>query len=255
MIYGAAGYTGRQASQHAKELGLNVMLSDPDDAEVKKLGLELELPCCSFNIEVDDADIIAFSGLTAVLNYERPGRYAVRPLMQECIKYGVHYLDVSAELGCYRIAESLDREAQAANVMLLLGCCGSVSTLGHLTQHVLDHNSQSKQTSVDGALHIPGEMSSGSTMTTSAITEQFQGWSAELAVRTADKQLHNFKDESVRHEVLHSINGYTAPQAAILAAKRVLSGTYKAGLQIPAEVFGPDFLTCVEGCTRLKGYN
>ena len=252
MIYGAAGYTGRQASQYAKEVGLNVMLSDPDDAEVKKLGLELELPCCSFNIEVDDADIIAFSGLTAVLNYEGPGRYAVRPLMQECIKYGVHYLDVSAELDHYQIAESLEKEAQAANVMLLLGCCGSVSTLGHLTQHVLDHNSQSKQTSVDGALHIPGEISPGSTIA-STITEQFQGWSAELAFRTADKQLHWFKDVGVQQEVLHSINGYTTPQASILAAKRVLSGTYKAGLQIPAEVFGPDFLTCVEGCTTLKG--
>jgi short subunit dehydrogenase-like uncharacterized protein len=104
--------------------------------------------------------------------------------MDKCIKHGVHYLDISAELDSYRVAESLDKEAQVANVMLLPGCGGSVAILGCLTKHVLDRNSTSKPTGVDAAVHIVGTRSRGSARSAAASTtgKCFQRRDGELEV-------------------------------------------------------------------------
>ena len=162
MMYGATGYTGRLASKYAKVLGLKVLLAGRDEVRVTRLAGELQFACCAFDLESDGADDYISSGLTAVLHCAGPFLETAKPLMEKCIKHGVHYLDISAELDSYRIAERLDQEAQAKGVMLLPGCGGSVAVLGCLTQHVLDHNSAPKPTRVDVALHVRGMMSRGS---------------------------------------------------------------------------------------------
>lgn len=162
MIYGATGYTGQLASRYAKELGSNVVLAGRNEAKLKQLAVELDMPFCTFDVESLDVDISAHPELTAVLNCAGPFRHTAESLVKLCIKYRLHYLDVSAELESYQVLKSMEEEAMAANIMLLPGCGGSVAMLGCLTQHVLDCNTKSKPMSIDVALSVAGMMSRGS---------------------------------------------------------------------------------------------
>jgi short subunit dehydrogenase-like uncharacterized protein len=56
------------------------------------------------------------------------------------------------------------------------------------------------------------------------------------------------KDGTRQSAVLHTVNGYSFTSiASIEAAKHVLAGRFSIGNQTPVEVFGSDFVECVEG--------
>jgi short subunit dehydrogenase-like uncharacterized protein len=80
--------------------------------------------------------------------------------MRACIRNGVHYLDIAAELNSYNLAEQHGEEARAAKVMLLPGCGGSVAMLGCLAGYATKGVKQPVK--IDIALHVSGSMSRGS---------------------------------------------------------------------------------------------
>ena len=65
-----------------------------------------------------------------LLNCAGPFARTANVLIKACIRQGMHYLDVAAELDSYRLVEVFDGEAKAAGVMLLPGSGGSVAMLG-----------------------------------------------------------------------------------------------------------------------------
>jgi short subunit dehydrogenase-like uncharacterized protein len=80
--------------------------------------------------------------------------------MMAAIRNSVHYLDVSAELDGYRLAQDLDDQARTAGVMLLPGSGGSVAMLGCLAAHAVERLAHPVKVSI--ALHVAGAMSRGS---------------------------------------------------------------------------------------------
>ncbi|SRR5690242_12584833 len=74
--------------------------------------------------------------------------------MSTCIQNGVHYLDISAELNSYQLAEANDQIAKDANVMLLPGCGGSVAMLGCLLGKVIEK--VKTPIAIDVALSVAG---------------------------------------------------------------------------------------------------
>lgn len=53
---------------------------------------------------------------------------APAPVLMGCaLRTKTHYLDMSAELDSYALVQSLDKEAESADVTLLPGCGGSVA--------------------------------------------------------------------------------------------------------------------------------
>ncbi|KAK7418261.1 hypothetical protein QQX98_004046 [Neonectria punicea] len=180
MIYGAAGYTGRMASLHAKSLGLDFVLAGRTEAKIKDFASSLNVPYRVF--DVNNAQLIdsALGGISVILNCAGPFMHTAEPLMMACIRNGVHYLDIAAELDSYRLAEQLDEEAKGANVMLMPGCGGSVAMLGCLAGHVV--GDVKNATSIDIALHVAGSMSRGSatSVTENLTTECLQRVDGEL---------------------------------------------------------------------------
>ncbi|KAK7430949.1 hypothetical protein QQZ08_002478 [Neonectria magnoliae] len=160
MIYGAAGYTGRMASLHAKSLGLDFLLAGRTEAKVKDFASSLNVPYRVF--DVNNAQLIdsALGGISVILNCAGPFMRTAEPLMMACIRNGVHYLDIAAELDSYRLADQSDEEAKGANVMLMPGCGGSVAMLGCLAGHTIGY--VKNPASIDIALHVAGSMSRGS---------------------------------------------------------------------------------------------
>lgn len=161
MIYGATGYTGRMAAEHAKAAGLDPILAGRSPQKLTALATELGLDHRVFDVDDPTAVDEALSGISVVLNYAGPYRRTAEPLMTAAVRSSTHYLDTAAELDSYRLAETLDEQAVAAGVMLLPGSGGSVAMLGSLAAHAA-RRIEGHITRVDIALHVAGSMSRGS---------------------------------------------------------------------------------------------
>jgi short subunit dehydrogenase-like uncharacterized protein len=161
LIYGAYGYTGRLASEQAKHTGMDSILAGRNPEKLQDLASSLSLPYRTFNVS-GSAEAIdsALSSISVVLNCAGPFRRTALPLMEACIRNGVHYLDIAAELDGYFHAEGLDQQAKRAGVMLMPGCGGSVAMLGCLAQHVSARMEGPLNIAI--ALHVSGPMSRGS---------------------------------------------------------------------------------------------
>jgi short subunit dehydrogenase-like uncharacterized protein len=165
MIYGATGYTGRMAVQHAKAAGVELILAGRSADRLAPLATELGLPFRVFSTDHVTADALA--GISLMLNFAGPFVHTAEPLMHACIQAGVDYLDITAEINVYRMAESLDLEAAQAGVMLLPGVGWDVVPTDCLALHVAARVGRPQSLNV--ALQVAGPMSRGSVLSVSEI--------------------------------------------------------------------------------------
>jgi short subunit dehydrogenase-like uncharacterized protein len=160
MIYGATGYTGRMAAQHAAAAGTPLVLAGRNEAALLPLAASLGVDYRAFSLDDQAAIDRSLDGVGALLNCAGPFAATADVLMRSAVRNGVHYLDVAAELDGYRLAETLDAAATAAGVMLLPGSGGSVAMLGCLAGHAVARTHRPSTISV--ALHVAGGLSRGS---------------------------------------------------------------------------------------------
>lgn len=189
MIYGAAGYTGGMAAEHAASAGLTLVLAGREQSRgslqalADRLGADVRL----FSIDSPDAVAAGLEGITVLLNAAGPFANTAEPLMSAAIRAGVHYLDFSAELDTYREALALDARARAAGIMLLPGSGGSVAMLGSLAGHAVARVRSPRKISI--ALHVAGAMSRGSATSASQniVAETLHLVDGELVTRSPDE--------------------------------------------------------------------
>ncbi|GAA1681025.1 membrane protein [Mycolicibacterium murale] len=186
MIYGATGYTGRMAAEHAAAAGLDLVLGGRNHARLAALAHELEATHRTFDLDNDNAIDTALSDITVVLNCAGPFLRTAKPLMQAAIRTGTHYLDVAAELDSYHLAEELDSTAQGAEVMLLPGSGGSVAMLGCLAGHAAQRVNNPQHVHI--ALHVAGSMSRGSAISAAQnlTTDCLRRLDGQLVARNPD---------------------------------------------------------------------
>ena len=166
MIYGATGYTGRMAAQHAAAAGTPLVLAGRNEAALASLAASLGVEYRVFPL--GDTMVVdhELRGVGVLLNCAGPFAATAEILMRAGMRNGVHYLDVAAELDGYRLAELLDADARAAGVMLLPGSGGSVAMLGCLAGHAVARSSNPSQIRV--AMHVSGGLSRGSAVSAMA---------------------------------------------------------------------------------------
>lgn len=189
MIYGAAGYTGCMAAEHAASAGLDLVLAgrDQDRMALEVLAGSLGADVRLFSLDDPDAIERGLEDISVLLNAAGPFMNTAGRLMSAAIRAGVHYLDFSAELDTYQKALALDEEARAAGVMLLPGSGGSVAMLGSLAGHAVARVKDPRKLSV--ALHVAGAMSRGSATSASQniTTETLHLVDGELVVRSPEE--------------------------------------------------------------------
>jgi short subunit dehydrogenase-like uncharacterized protein len=188
MIYGAAGYTGGMAAEHAATAGLSLLLGgrEKDRQALEVLAARIGGEVRTFLLD-DPAEIRAgLNNVTVMLNAAGPFMNTAEPLMSAAIASGVHYLDFSAELDTYREALALDERARAAGVMLLPGSGGSVAMLGCLAGHAVRRVNDPLKISI--ALEVAGAMSRGSATSASQniAPDTLQLVNGELVSRSPD---------------------------------------------------------------------
>ena len=160
MIYGATGYTGRMVAEQASTAGTPLILAGRSEATLVPLAATLGVEYLVFALEDPTLIDRSLGEVGVLLNCAGPFAKTADMLMRACIRNGIHYLDVAAELDGYHLAEVLDIEAKDAGVMLLPGSGGSVAMLGCLAGHAVARTKDPKRIRV--AMHVTGELSRGS---------------------------------------------------------------------------------------------
>lgn len=188
LIYGATGYTGRMISARAKALGIPITLGGRNADSLISLAAELGVSYAVFSLEDPAAIDSSLEGTMVVLNCAGPYRRTAEPLMRAALRTHTHYLDIAAELDSYLLAEQLDSEATAAEIMLLPGCGGSVAMLGCLSGLAASHVTMPRTIAV--ALRVAGSMSRGSAISA------FEGVSARNLKREQDRLVERDSNEA-----------------------------------------------------------
>jgi len=134
LIYGATGYTGTMICHEAARRGIDFEIAGRNARKLSELAAQLNVPFHAF--EVDDLAgwQRSLQGKTALLNTAGPFSETARHAMDACLIYHVHYLDITAEVDIYRLAESKDGAAKAAGIMILSGA-GLFATYDPLVMH------------------------------------------------------------------------------------------------------------------------
>lgn len=160
MIYGATGYTGRMAAEHATAAGTPIVLAGRSEESLSRLAAELGIEYRVFGLSDTAAVDNGLAEISVLLNCAGPFLRTAEALMRASLRNGVHYLDTAAELDSYRLAEDLDDEAKAAGIMLMPGGGGSVAMLGSLAGHAVGKVRDPRKIRI--ALHVAGGLSRGS---------------------------------------------------------------------------------------------
>jgi len=121
LLYGAAGYTGKIIANRAKELHLDFEIAGREHDSIKGLAHELDVPYHIFTVDDKQEWNKALADKTVLINAAGPFRFTAEQAMRACLRNKVHYLDISAELDSYVLAELLDKEATEAGIQLISG--------------------------------------------------------------------------------------------------------------------------------------
>jgi len=169
LIYGATGYTGRMVAARARAVDLDFMIGGRDADKLAALAAALDVPHRRFAVEDDRALDAALAGCDVLLNCAGPFALTAEPLMRACIARGIHYLDITAEIGVYRLAERLGEGAARAGVMLLPGVGWDVVPTDCLAVQLAQRVAQPRSLRI--ALQVAGAMSRGSAVSAGEIVK------------------------------------------------------------------------------------
>ncbi|GAB4079464.1 NAD(P)H-binding protein [Modestobacter muralis] len=169
LVYGATGYTGRLIAEEATRTGLDFAVAGRDPAKVDALAARLGVPGRTFGL--DDSAVVRahLRGVQVVLNVAGPFSHTAAPLIDASIAEGVHYLDTTAELATYQLAEERSPVAAAAGVMLAPGVGWDVVPSDAVAVHTAARTPH--PIGVRVALKVTGGFSRGSVSSAAGITD------------------------------------------------------------------------------------
>lgn len=142
ILYGANGYTGELTARMAVQAGMRPILAGRSATAVAGLAQELNL--AHHTAALDDA--LALDRLLAasdesgrpqvVLHCAGPFSRTSKPMVDACLRNGVHYLDITGEIAVFEALAARYDEAKHAGVMLLPGAGFDVVPSDCLAAHL-----------------------------------------------------------------------------------------------------------------------
>jgi short subunit dehydrogenase-like uncharacterized protein len=96
-------------------------LAGRDAETLASLARELGLVHRIFALDSPSAVEEGIGGMQMVLHCAGPFAHTSKPMADACLRTGTHYLDITGEVGVFEALAARDREANAAQVMLLPG--------------------------------------------------------------------------------------------------------------------------------------
>ena len=134
LVYGATGYTGRLIAEHAVERGLSPVLAGRSADLVQPLAERLGLQHRVFGL--GGGLVAQLQGISAVVHAAGPFSATSRPMAEACLAAGVHYCDITGEIGVFEDLAASDARAKAAGIVLMPGVGFDVVPSDCLAAHV-----------------------------------------------------------------------------------------------------------------------
>jgi short subunit dehydrogenase-like uncharacterized protein len=130
LLYGANGYTGRLLAHAALQHGIRPILAGRSQPKLEALANQLcfararnralrPLDFRTFDLQSPERIDTALAGVQVVLNAAGPFTTTSPPLIDACLRCGVHYLDISGEVSALDAVARRGAEALQKGVMLL----------------------------------------------------------------------------------------------------------------------------------------
>ncbi len=136
LIYGANGFVGAAIAHMAVQRGERPILAGRNQTKVAALAAELGLDYRVASLDDPAALDRALADVSAVLHCAGPYLYTYRPMVEACLRAGVHYLDITGEIPVYQALAEYDAQARARGVMLLPGVGFDVVPTDCLAAHL-----------------------------------------------------------------------------------------------------------------------
>jgi short subunit dehydrogenase-like uncharacterized protein len=136
MIYGANGYTGALTARMAVARGMRPVLAGRNAAEISALAAELDLDARIFDLTDAPAVDAGIGDMHVVLHCAGPFSRTSQPMVDACMRTGVHYLDITGELSVFEALAARDDAAKQAGVMLMPGAGFDVVPTDCLAAHL-----------------------------------------------------------------------------------------------------------------------
>ena len=104
IIYGAYGYTGELVVREAIAQGRRPILAGRTEAKLKPLADKYGLPMRAFSI---NEAVEHIGGAGTLINCAGPFEITAEPMMDACLKHGIHYFDITGEIVVFQAAHYL----------------------------------------------------------------------------------------------------------------------------------------------------
>jgi short subunit dehydrogenase-like uncharacterized protein len=116
LLYGANGYTGALIAREAARRGMSPILAGRNAGAIAALAHELGLIHRVFPVAA-----ASLGGIALVLHCAGPFSTTAAPMMDACLRAGVHYLDITGEIAVFEQAWARNAQARSAGVVLCPG--------------------------------------------------------------------------------------------------------------------------------------
>lgn len=121
LLYGTTGYTGRLIAEAASKRGLDLIAAGRDADAVAAIAQPLGLRHRAAALNDAAALDRLIADAAVVLHVAGPFSGTSRPMVEACLRKGVHYLDITGEIAVFEACAAQNERARAAGVMLMPG--------------------------------------------------------------------------------------------------------------------------------------
>lgn len=136
LVYGATGYTGELIARRAAAGGARPILAGRSADKVAALAGALALPHRAFGLDDPAALDRGLADVDVVIHAAGPFSRTSEPMVDACLRRGVHYLDITGEIAVFEACAARDAEAARAGVMLMPGAGFDVVPSDCLARHL-----------------------------------------------------------------------------------------------------------------------
>ena len=163
LLYGANGYTGALIARMCSERGLKPILAGRDKSKIETMAKEYGFDWRAFALDDPKAVDVGLKDCAVVLHCAGPFTRTAKPMVDACLRCGVHYLDITGEITVFESLSARDEEAKKVGVMLLPGVGFDVVPSDCLAAHLKRRLPEA--TNLTLAFHGTGRLSHGTQTT------------------------------------------------------------------------------------------
>lgn len=121
LLYGCYGYTGDLVSRAARAAGRELCVAGRDAARTRAIAARDGFEARVFALDDPGALDAGLAGVSVVLHCAGPFARTSRPMVDACLRRGVHYLDITGEIPVFQTTFSFDGPAMERGVCLMSG--------------------------------------------------------------------------------------------------------------------------------------